>query len=121
MLLDLNAWPSFALFREEAAPSASPSTSSAASPGRGARSMSERREVGPRSREIVAREQQHIAPGSQSFSLYSGLAMARGQGCTLIDEDGNEYIDFIAGIGVGLASVTAIRTTSRRSSDRSSG
>ena len=27
--------------------------------------------------------------------------MARGQGCTLIDEDGNEYIDFIAGIGVG--------------------
>ena len=64
--------------------------------------MSERREVGPRSREIVAREQKHIAPGSQSFSLYSGLAMARGQGCTLIDEDGNEYIDFIAGIGVGL-------------------
>ena len=63
--------------------------------------MSERREVGPRSREIVAREQKHIAPGSQSFSLYSGLAMARGQGCTLIDEDGNEYIDYIAGIGVG--------------------
>src|SRR5438045_7567561 len=27
--------------------------------------------------------------------------MARGEGCTLIDEDGNEYIDFIAGIGVG--------------------
>ena len=50
--------------------------------------MSERREVGPRSREIVAREQQHIAPGSQSFSLYSGLAMARGRGSILIDEDG---------------------------------
>ena len=63
--------------------------------------MSERREVGPRSREIVAREQQHIAPGPQSFALYSGLAMARGQGSTLVDEDGNEYIDFIAGIGVG--------------------
>ena len=63
--------------------------------------MSARREVGPRSREIVAREQKHIAPGSQSFSLYAGLAMARGQGSTLIDEDGNEYIDFIAGIGVG--------------------
>jgi 4-aminobutyrate aminotransferase/(S)-3-amino-2-methylpropionate transaminase len=29
------------------------------------------------------------------------VAMARGQGATLIDEDGNEYIDFIAGIGVG--------------------
>ena len=63
--------------------------------------MSQRREVGPRSREIVGREQKHLAPGSQSFSLYAGLAMARGQGSTLIDEDGNEYIDFIAGIGVG--------------------
>lgn len=56
---------------------------------------------GPRSRSIVAREQQHMAPGLQSFALYSGLAMARGTGCTLIDEDGKEYIDFIAGIGVG--------------------
>jgi 4-aminobutyrate aminotransferase-like enzyme len=59
------------------------------------------REVGPRSREIVAREQRHIAPGYQSFALYSSLAMARGSGCTLWDEDGNEYIDFIAGIAVG--------------------
>jgi 4-aminobutyrate aminotransferase/(S)-3-amino-2-methylpropionate transaminase len=59
------------------------------------------REIGPRSREIVAREQRHIAPGYQSFALYSGLAMARGSGCTLWDEDGNEYIDFIAGIAVG--------------------
>ena len=63
--------------------------------------MSKRREVGPRSKEIVAREQRHIAPGFQSFALYSGLAMARGQGSTLIDEDGNEYLDFIAGISIG--------------------
>ncbi len=56
---------------------------------------------GPRSRSIVAREQQHMAPGLQSFALYSGLAMARGSGSTLVDEDGKEYIDFIAGIGVG--------------------
>lgn len=42
-----------------------------------------------------------MAPGLQSIALYSGVAMARGQGCTLIDEDGNEYVDFIAGIGVG--------------------
>ena len=63
--------------------------------------MSKRREVGPRSQEIVAREQRHIAPGFQSFALYSGLAMARGQGSTLIDEDGNEYLDFIAGISIG--------------------
>jgi 4-aminobutyrate aminotransferase-like enzyme len=63
--------------------------------------MTTRREVGPRSREIFAREQRHVAPGLQSFALYSGLAIARGEGCTLIDEDGNEYIDFVAGIGVG--------------------
>ena len=63
--------------------------------------MSEPREIGPRSREIVAREQRHIAPGYQSFALYSGLAMARGRGSKLYDEDGNEYIDFIAGIAVG--------------------
>jgi 4-aminobutyrate aminotransferase-like enzyme len=63
--------------------------------------MSGRREVGPRSREIFAREQRHVAPGLQSFALYSGLAIARGEGCTLIDEDGNSYIDFVAGIGVG--------------------
>src|SRR6267142_1472549 len=63
--------------------------------------MAERRGVGPRSREIVAREHAHLAPGSQSFSLQAGLAMARGRGSILIDEDGNEYIDFIAGIAVG--------------------
>ena len=63
--------------------------------------MSEPREPWPRSREIIAREARHIAPGYQSFALYSGLAMARGSGATLWDEDGNEYIDFIAGIAVG--------------------
>ena len=63
--------------------------------------MSGRREPGPRSREIIAREQRHVAPGIQSFALYSGVAMARGEGSTLIDEDGHRYIDFIAGIGVG--------------------
>ena len=63
--------------------------------------MTPRREIGPRSREIVAREQRHIAPGLQSFALNAGVAMARGEDCRLIDEDGNEYIDFIAGIGVG--------------------
>ncbi len=42
-----------------------------------------------------------MAPGLQSFALYSGLAMARGQGSRLFDEDGNAYVDFIAGIAVG--------------------
>ena len=54
-----------------------------------------------------------MAPGLQSFALYSGLAMARGQGSRLYDEDGSEYIDFIAGIAVG-AWATATRATSRR-------
>ena len=63
--------------------------------------MTERREVGPRSQAIVARERRHIAPGLQGFAQYAGLAMARGEGSTLIDEDGNRYIDFIAGIAVG--------------------
>jgi 4-aminobutyrate aminotransferase / (S)-3-amino-2-methylpropionate transaminase / 5-aminovalerate transaminase len=63
--------------------------------------MTQRREVGPRSQKIVAQERRYLSPGSQGFSLYAGLAMARGVDCTLIDEDGNEYIDFIAGIAVG--------------------
>jgi 4-aminobutyrate aminotransferase/(S)-3-amino-2-methylpropionate transaminase len=60
-----------------------------------------RNEIGPRSRRTVELEQRHMAPGLQSFALYSGLAMARGEGSRLWDEDGNTYIDFIAGIAVG--------------------
>lgn len=63
--------------------------------------MSDRREVGPRSKAIVAQEARHIAPGLQGFAQYAGIAIARGEGCRLIDEDGNSYIDFIAGIAVG--------------------
>jgi 4-aminobutyrate aminotransferase/(S)-3-amino-2-methylpropionate transaminase len=55
----------------------------------------------PRSQRIVAEEARHVAPGLQSYALYSGLAMARGRGCVLEDEDGREYIDFIAGVGIG--------------------
>jgi len=61
---------------------------------------------GKRSRAIFTREQRHMAPGLQSIALYSGLAMARGEGCTLIDEDGNRYLDFMAGIGVGSIGYT---------------
>ncbi|MEP6767959.1 MAG: aspartate aminotransferase family protein [Acidobacteriota bacterium] len=59
------------------------------------------RAVGPRSKELFARESAYMAPGLQSIALYSGLAMARGRGSRLWDVDGNEYIDFVAGIGVG--------------------
>ncbi len=61
----------------------------------------QRREVGARSKQIVALEAEHMAPGLQSFALYAGLAMARGQGSRIYDEDGNDYVDFIAGIAVG--------------------
>ena len=54
--------------------------------------MRERREVGPRSRAIVAAERRFLAPGSQGFSQYAGLAMARGEGSILVDEDGHRYI-----------------------------
>ncbi|HYR46231.1 MAG TPA: aspartate aminotransferase family protein [Thermoanaerobaculia bacterium] len=63
--------------------------------------MSSGENAGSRSREIFAREERHMAPGLQSFALYSGLAMARGEGSRLYDEDGKAYIDFIAGIAVG--------------------
>jgi 4-aminobutyrate aminotransferase-like enzyme len=59
------------------------------------------RKAGPRSQELFARESAHMAPGLQSIALFSGLAMARGRGSRLYDEDGQEYIDFVAGIGVG--------------------
>ncbi len=55
---------------------------------------------GPRSREIVAREQRHLAPGLQGFALWAGVAMDHGQGSTLTDVDGNTYVDLIGGIGV---------------------
>lgn len=63
--------------------------------------MRERREVGPRSQDIVARERRFLSPGSQGFAQNAGLAMARGEGCLLYDEDGQAYLDFIAGIAVG--------------------
>jgi 4-aminobutyrate aminotransferase-like enzyme len=55
---------------------------------------------GPKSRAIVGREQEHLAPGLQGFALWAGVAMAEGRGSTLTDVDGNRYIDLIGGIGV---------------------
>ena len=55
---------------------------------------------GPRSREIVAREQKHLAPGLQGFALWAGIAMEKGEGSHLTDADGNTYVDLIGGIGV---------------------
>lgn len=55
---------------------------------------------GPRSKEVVAREQRHLAPGLQAFALWAGLAMDRGSGSYLTDVDGNTFVDLIGGIGV---------------------
>ncbi len=63
--------------------------------------MTTRDVPGPRSKQIVEQEQRYMAPGLQSIALYSGVAMAQGKGATLVDADGNTYVDFIAGIGVG--------------------
>ena len=62
----------------------------------------ERRTVpGPRSKALFDREAAAMAPGLQSIALYSQIAVDRAQGCTIYDVDGNEYLDFIAGIAVG--------------------
>lgn len=55
---------------------------------------------GPRSQQIVAAEQRHLAPGLQGFALWAGIAMHQGRGSYLTDVDGNTYIDLIGGIGV---------------------
>ena len=60
-----------------------------------------------------------MAPGLQSIALFSQIVVDRAQGCTITDVDGNEYLDFIAGIAVGSLG-HAIRTWSPGSRSRSS-
>jgi 4-aminobutyrate aminotransferase-like enzyme len=55
---------------------------------------------GPRSRELRAREEKHLAPGLQGFALMAGIVVESGQGSTVTDVDGNRFIDIIGGIGV---------------------
>ncbi|HTQ25704.1 MAG TPA: aspartate aminotransferase family protein [Candidatus Binataceae bacterium] len=55
---------------------------------------------GPNSRALFAHEQSHIAPGRQRISLLAGLAFDHGEGATLIDVDGNVFVDFFAGVAV---------------------
>ena len=45
-------------------------------------------------------EQQHIAPGLQTIALLSELAIDHGRGSTLVDLDGNRYLDLNAGVSV---------------------
>ncbi len=55
---------------------------------------------GPKSRALIAAESEYVAPGLQRIAQLSQLGMAQGRGCTLIDVDGNEYLDFFAGVAV---------------------
>ncbi|MBI5209508.1 MAG: aspartate aminotransferase family protein [Elusimicrobia bacterium] len=57
-------------------------------------------QAGPKSRALFAQEAAHLAPGLQSFALFSQIAIKSGRGATLRDEDDREYLDFLAGIGV---------------------
>jgi 4-aminobutyrate aminotransferase-like enzyme len=63
---------------------------------------SKRRAVpGPKSKAIFDYEAEAMAPGLQSIALYSQIAVDHAKGCVITDVDGNEYLDFIAGIAIG--------------------
>jgi 4-aminobutyrate aminotransferase-like enzyme len=55
---------------------------------------------GPRSRALHGEEAKYAAPGLQRIATLSELAIAEGRGCRLVDADGNEYLDFFAGVAV---------------------
>jgi 4-aminobutyrate aminotransferase / (S)-3-amino-2-methylpropionate transaminase / 5-aminovalerate transaminase len=55
---------------------------------------------GPESRRLFEEEQAVIAPGLQRIAQLSQLAFVEGTGCRLWDADGNEYLDFFAGVAV---------------------
>jgi 4-aminobutyrate aminotransferase / (S)-3-amino-2-methylpropionate transaminase / 5-aminovalerate transaminase len=55
---------------------------------------------GPRSRAMHNAERAYVAPGLQRIAQLSELSIERGHGATLVDADGNEYLDFFAGVAV---------------------
>jgi 4-aminobutyrate aminotransferase/(S)-3-amino-2-methylpropionate transaminase len=55
---------------------------------------------GPKSRELRAREEKHLAPGLQQFAMLAGIVVHEGRGSNITDVDGNTFIDIIGGIGV---------------------
>jgi 4-aminobutyrate aminotransferase-like enzyme len=56
---------------------------------------------GPASRALRGREDAHVAPGLQGYALMSGIAVDHAAGSAVTDVDGNTFLDFIGGIGVG--------------------
>ena len=66
------------------------------------RAVGQRRIVpGPKSKAIFDREAEAMAPGLQSIALYSQIVVDHASGCTIVDVDGNEYLDFVAGVAIG--------------------
>jgi 4-aminobutyrate aminotransferase-like enzyme len=55
---------------------------------------------GPRSRAAHGAERAYLAPGLQRIAQLSELAIVSGKGCTLVDADNHEYLDFFAGVAV---------------------
>ncbi len=55
---------------------------------------------GPKSRALAAAEARNLAPGMQSISTLSGIAVARARGSVIEDLDGNRFLDLAAGICV---------------------
>jgi len=56
---------------------------------------------GPKSLELFEEESNFMAPGLQSIGLFSRIVVKEAKGVWVEDVDGNRYIDFTAGIGVG--------------------
>ena len=52
------------------------------------------------SRALHREELGYIAPGTQRIGLLAELSIAAGRGCTVVDLDGKEYLDFFAGVAV---------------------
>jgi 4-aminobutyrate aminotransferase/(S)-3-amino-2-methylpropionate transaminase len=55
---------------------------------------------GPASRRLRNQESKHLAPGFQAIAAHAGIAVDRGEGCDLIDVDGNRFLDLSASICV---------------------
>jgi 4-aminobutyrate aminotransferase-like enzyme len=53
-----------------------------------------------RTQALFEDEQGFIAPGLQTIALLSEMAIDRGRGSTLVDLDGNSYLDLNAGVSV---------------------
>lgn len=56
---------------------------------------------GPVSSTFFNEESKFMAPGLQSIALFSKLVVKEAKGVRITDLDGNQFIDFTAGIGVG--------------------